>query len=239
MALPKLSTSPKYEITIPSTGEKTYFRPYLVREERVLLIASESGDEHQISKAAIDVIKACVDKDINDNDITTYDMEYLFCHIRAKSVGETSKMVITCTSPECDHSSEVNIPLEKVEVDTKNMPDAMIKMTDNIFIEMKHMTYFDILNNKHLAESSDETEQIYHSVITSIKSIKTDEEIISAKDETYEDLVEFVNSLSIPQFAKLQDFVLNSPQIALPFEWTCEVCKSENAVELRGILDFF
>lgn len=239
MALPKLNDVPKYEVTVPSTGEQTFFRPYLVREEKVLLIASESGDETSISKATIDLINACVDTELKNSNITTFDIEYLFCKIRAKSVGETSKMKMMCLSEECTHESDLDIRLEDVELTQHEKISNLIQLTDAVTIEMRYPSFNVTLNNKYIQEAESEAEIMYHTVISCIKSIMTEDERISADDENYDDLVEFVNEMTTEQFEKMKQFILNSPEVQLPINWKCEECGHENAFELKGLADFF
>ena len=126
MALPVLNEHPKYEVVIPSSNTKTTFRPYLVKEEKVLLMASETGDENLIAKATIDLIKSCVDEKIDEKNITIFDMEYLFCQIRAKSVGETANVILYCNDESCRHENLVSIPLDKVEVKDRGLVSNII-----------------------------------------------------------------------------------------------------------------
>ena len=148
MSLPKLNDTPLYDITIPSINLKTRFRPYLVKEEKVLLIALESEDEKQITKVIIDLIKACISEPIDEKKLTTFDMEYLFTQIRAKSVGETAKVILLCQSDTCQTSNEVSVPIAKAGVDLADGLDKNIDLTDDISIEMKYLSYYDILNAK-------------------------------------------------------------------------------------------
>lgn len=239
MALPVLNEVPKYDITIPSTGEKTTFRPYLVKEEKILLMASESNDEETIAKATIELIKHCVNSNINEKDLTDFDMEYLFCKIRSKSVGETAKMQMNCTHEDCVEGTEVDVPLDKVYIDIDKNISPIIDITDNVKIEMRYLTYYDYLNNNMLKNKETESELIFNIILSSIKSIMTDEDKIDAKDEPIEELINFVNNMTTTQFNKLKHFVENTPQVSLNINWTCESCKRENGLIVKGIMDFF
>ena len=119
MALPKLNDVPKYEITIPSTDKKVYFRPFLVKEQKVLLIALESQDEKQILQAVVDTIKACIYEDIEIDKLAIFDLEYIFLQIRGKSVGETADLIMKCR--ECNHENKVKVDLEEIKI--KKVPD--------------------------------------------------------------------------------------------------------------------
>ena len=112
MALPKLNSSPKYEMTIPSSGELVRFRPFLIKEEKTMLIAAETGDNRLILNSLLDTLKACVDAEINEKVLTTLDIEYMFLKLRAKSVGETTKVGIKCEK--CDHHNSLDININVI-----------------------------------------------------------------------------------------------------------------------------
>ena len=138
MALPKLNESPQYEMIVPSTGKKVKFRPYLVREEKILLMASESGDINQIMNAVINTVTACIDEDIQKDSLTTFDLEYLFIKIRSKSVGEKVSITLNCS--ECGEPHPSDIDLEEVKC-SKAKKTSLIKIDDKISIEMKYPSY--------------------------------------------------------------------------------------------------
>jgi hypothetical protein len=185
------------------------------------------------------LINACVDTELKNSNITTFDIEYLFCKIRAKSVGETSKMKMICLSEECTHETELDIRLDDVELTHEEKVSSLIPLTDVVTLEMRYPSFNVTLNNKHIQEAETEAEIMYHTVISCIKSIMTEDERISADDENYEDLVEFVNGMTTEQFEKMKEFILNSPEIQLPVTWVCEGCGHENSFELKGLADFF
>ena len=237
MALPKLNDTPKYDIIIPSTKMKTRFRPYLVREEKVLLLAIESEDTKQISNAVIDLIVACVDN-VSAKDLTTYDMDYLFCQIRSKSVGETSKLLIRCEDTECNHNTEVIIDISKAGVDLSEKIENMIPLNSQITVEMKHLSYYEameILDN----ETESETQTIENTVLRSLKAIHTEEERIDLKDESKENIKNFIDQMTSSQYLKLKKFVANTPRVKLKAEWNCEGCGKPQTMTLEGLQDFF
>jgi hypothetical protein len=238
MALPKLNDVPKYDIVIPSTKMKTRFRPYLVKEEKILLLALENGDIDKISNTVIDLIKTCVSDPINEKDLTTYDMDYLFCQIRSKSVGETVKLLIRCEDEECRHQTEVSVDLSKVGVDLPEKIDNMIEISPNIFVEMKHLSYYDLL---HSIGKNDKTETafVFDSVLNSIKAVHTEDERVDVKEESKESLENFVNSMTSSQYNKLKKFVLNAPRVSHNAEWDCASCGRHQTMKLEGLQDFF
>ena len=114
MALPKLNSTPKYEMNIPSTGETVRFRPFLIKEEKSMLIAAESGDNRTILLSLLDTLKACCDAEINENKLSTFDVEYMFLKLRAKSVGETTKIGVKCNN--CGHTNTLDVNIEEIEI---------------------------------------------------------------------------------------------------------------------------
>lgn len=237
MALPRLNETPMYNIVIPSTKLKTRYRPYLVKEEKLLLIALETDDEKQITEAIIDLIKACVEEEVDEKKLTTFDMEYLFTQIRSKSVGETAKILLLCQSNECDTTNEVLIPLGDVGVDLGDSINNIIPLTDKFSLEMRWLTYYDILNTK--IDENSPSKNVYNNIISSLVAVVTEDERILFEDEGYEATVDFVNNLTTSQFNKLKDFVDNAPQVKMNIEYKCKGCGHDNKITLRGMRDFF
>ena len=139
MALPKLNDMPKYSVTIPSSKQEVRIRPFVVKEEKILLIAMESQDPKQIANAILDTIVSCTEEQIDANSLTSYDVEYLFLQIRGKSVGEKSNVILKCM--ECGHDNEVTIDLGDIKIEG-NIPDKKIKITDQISLEMKPLVIY-------------------------------------------------------------------------------------------------
>ena len=155
MSLPKLNNVPKYKITVPSTNQEITFRPFLVKEEKILLIALESQDPKQIADAITDTVTSCIFEEINKKDLKSYDIEFLFLKIRAKSVGETSKLVFKCES--CETENEVSVNIDDIKLEVKQT-DNVVKITDNIHVEMKHPTFESISRNEKLITESPTTQ---------------------------------------------------------------------------------
>lgn len=236
MALPRLNEAPKYDIIIPSTKTKTRFRPYLVKEEKVLLLAMESGDTQQISHSVIDLIVSCVDN-ISAKDLTTYDMDYLFCQIRSKSVGETSKLLIRCEDDKCNHNTEVTIDISKAGVDLNKKIENMIQITPQVTIEMKHLSYYEAL--KIIDADKSETATVDDTVLKCLKAIYTEDERFDLKDETEENIKNFIEQMTSSQYMKLKQFVASTPQVTLKTEWDCKGCGKHQSITLKGLQDFF
>lgn len=232
MALPKLNDVPKYEITIPSTDKKVYFRPFLVKEQKVLLIALESQDEKQILQAVVDTIKACIYEDIEIDKLAIFDLEYIFLQIRGKSVGETADLIMKCR--ECNHENKVKVDLEEIKI--KKGPDKKFVLNDQFTIEMKYPSYEIILREDMNTDSV--VENIYNTVLLCMSCLYTKDDIIRFDEYTDEDKKEFMESLTSEQFDKIVTFVSNLPAIVYDLEYDCESCKHSNKETLRGIQDF-
>tara|TARA_R110000822_G_C15323863_1_gene493974 strand:- start:2520 stop:3230 length:711 start_codon:yes stop_codon:yes gene_type:complete len=235
MALPKLNDVPYYSITIPSTGMKTRFRPYFVREEKVLLIALETGDIQQISAATVDMISACIKDDIDNNMLTIFDIEYLFLKIRSKSVGEKIELNFNCTA--CEEENVVVINIDDIEVSNIDPKDKLIKLTDQVEVEMRYIPYIEATENIN-TEATSYAEIVFNNVLSSMYSVNTDEERLLISDETAEDVSTFVESLTTGQFNELRNFVENSPTVFADASFMCE-CGTHNEIPLRGMDDFF
>ncbi len=232
MALPKINTAPKYEAIVPSTKQAVRFRPYLVKEEKVLMMAMETQDQKQAMHAVVDTIEACVSDPIDKNKLTTFDVEYLFTRIRAKSVGETVKAGIKCES--CEHSNDVVIPIEDVIIDVPDI-DGKIEIADNINLVLRWPRYNDILD---LSEFKSQTEMTFAMIERCVESVETPEEKIMFKDESAADRMTFIESLSGDQFEKLKNFMEAMPQMKHTLDYKCVKCGHDNKLELQGMQDF-
>lgn len=235
MALPKLNNLPNYEVVIPSTQKRVKFRPFLVKEQKVLLMALESQDQKQILGAIVDTIKACCQEEISVKSLTSFDIEYIFVKIRSKSVGEKSKVNIKCTS--CEANNEIEIDLDQIDISDKNA-DKKIKLSEEYTLQMKYPTYIDILSNDKV-QASTAAEQIYSSIILAMDKLHTPNELIEMNAETWEEKETFIDSLTNEQFQKIVDFITNAPSLKYNLKFTCISCKHENEQLLSGIQDFF
>jgi len=229
MALPKLNDTPKYTLIVPSTGKELRYRPYLVREEKVLLIASSSEDPRQIMNAVYDTIAACVE-DVDVNTLTTFDLEYIFIQLRSKSTGETSDITIQC--PECNHKNTVTVQLDEI-VCTEANAETMIELSETIRVEMKYPSYRDIPTDT----SSDELG--FNLIASSIKTVFSGDERIDVEDEPFESVVAFLESMTQDQFAKVTAFFENSPTVKYDLPLVCQGCGAQNTIEIKGMQSFF
>lgn len=235
MALPKLNSAPVYEMTIPSTGQNVTYRPFLVKEQKNLLIAFESQNRRDLVRAVQRTIDACVEDDIANN-LTTFDVDYMFTKIRSKSVGETADILIPCS--ECETKNEVKVDLDDVSV-TDEIPEMMVPINEDVSVQMKFPTYDDFLGNTTLLDSSTVTEALIQLIITCMDSVLTDEERYSLRDETAEDVINFLESMTSEQFERVSQFANNIPNVTKTVSFSCESCGHENEKTLRGLDDFF
>ena len=232
--LPILAT-PKYDMIVPSTGEAITYRPYVVKEEKILLIAMESNDENQIEQAVIDVIQLCVESPINIDDLTTFDVEFIFVTLRSKSVGEGIKLAPKCKH--CEEVNEVKINLEEVKVtNLENKIDKHIKLTDDISIDLKWHTMKD--RQKELRNDS-ETQTVINMIVASLETIYSGEDIHVVKNATDKEVREFVESLNTDQFNEIVEVLANVPYLSYDMDYDCEKCGKENSISLNGLTDFF
>ena len=235
MALPLLNENPEYEMIIPSKQKKVNFRPFLVKEQKVLLIAFESQDKDQILKAMLNTLDACVDTDVKLRDLPSFDIDYMFTQVRAKSVGETADVRIKCK--ECEHENKVTIDLGSIEPPQNIEKEIVVELTDKYSLEMKYPNYTELFAT--IDENSNQTETIMKFMISCMVGLVTDEERISMKDETMAEKQKFLESLNASQFEKLTQFINNLPQLEQTVQFKCESCEAENTHRLRGLEDFF
>lgn len=234
--LDKIQT-PVYDIIIPSTGKKAKFRPFFVKEERALLAAYESEDPGVMLNTLLSVVENTVEpKSAFGRGLTTYDVEYIFTHIRSKSVGEFSTLVLRCdTCDDPDAKSLVNVDLRKVEVHRPLAGDSgLIKINDRMMIQMRSPTVATLSAHLQGAEVNK-----YDSVLEAIETIFIDEDVYHSAEETKEDMETFINTLTGKDFAKLEEFIDNNPYARIPVEYTCPVCKKEHKKFIKGLKNFF
>lgn len=233
MALPQLNTSPSYSTKVPSTGETIHYRPYLVKEEKVLMIAFETGDQKQALRAIVDTLKACIVEEVDLVNLCTFDIEYLFTQIRSKSVGETADITLPCS--ECESRTEVNISLQDINIDVGST-ENVIELTDNISIEMRYPAYRQVMNLD--VENSNETELGFTMLSSCITAILTEEERVDTSEVPQKEVMAFIEQMTTDQFKKVSEFLQNIPTLNQEVRFTCSSCGHENQTRLKGINDF-
>lgn len=235
MALPKLNDKPKYELIIPSSKQNVKFRPYLVKEEKVLMMALESQDKAASLNAVVDTISSCVQDEFDSSKLTLFDIEYMFIMIRSKSVGEVSQLGIKCK--QCEKTNEIAVRLDDIEVKQDRIVEKDIKLEENITLSMKYPNFNDVL--KFEDNNLTETEKTFMLIGKCMESIETEEENIMLKDVSDTEVNDFIESLNTEQFTKVKEYVENMPRVEKEIKFVCGGCETENTMVLSGIDDFF
>lgn len=238
MALP-IVNAPKYSMTVPSTGEMIEYRPYLVKEEKILMLAMESQDEISIMRAIIDTIGNCTDGKVDALHLTPQDIEYMFLQLRSKSVGETSKLKFKCS--ECDTYNEVQVNLSDVEApELKKGKDLIVEISDDIKIQMRYpdmAVAMDIMKTK--GDDTKTVDQAFDSIVSAIDIIYYGDETLYAKDHSKKELLDFVESMNNEQFQKLVGFIGDGASIKTQIVFDCSGCGHHNDREVKGLQNFF
>lgn len=235
MALPVVKGS-RYKTVIPSTGTEIEYRPYNVREEKILMIALESKDQKMVLRALKDVIESCVYEKINMDNFTLFDFEKLFLALRAKSVGEIVDLELNCQDEECNAVTPVSVNLEEIEL--SNLPESnVINIDKDIGVTLRFPGIKDIetYDESHLSS----TEGAFDLVIDCIDTIFDEEGVYDTKEEPRESVVAFVESLSSTQFKKIASFFENVPTLTHSIEYKCVKCSKETEIEVKGLQSFF
>jgi len=236
MALPKLNT-PTYELEVPSTDDKLKYRPFLVKEEKILLIAMESGKSEDIVQAVKDIVSECTFGKLDVSNLPMFDIEYVFLNIRAKSVGEVSKLKILCPDDKKTYAeTEVNLTEVQVQVDENHT--NKIELTDDMGMIMTYPTidlYAETgIQNVNASNMLD----LISSCILQIYE-KNGEKVYQAKDQTKKELIEFVEQLNTKQFKELQKFFDTMPKLKHTIKVKNPKTKKMSEITLNGLNDFF
>jgi len=235
MALPKINT-PTYELVVPSTSEEIRYRPFLVKEEKILLMAMESGDNKEIIRAIQDIVKECTYDKLKLSTMPMFDIEYLFLNIRAKSVGEITTLSLKCPDDE-KTTVKVDVNLTEIEVQTDKNHTNKIELTDEMGIMMKYPTIDSFAGDMSEINASNMLEVI-SGCIDSIYD-KGGEEVFEAKDQTKKELIEFIEQLNSKQFKNIQGFFDTMPKLKHTIKVKNPKTKKESEVVLQGLNDFF
>ena len=236
MALPRLDV-PTYELTIPSTDDKIKYRPFLVKEEKILLIAMESGETKDMLQAVKDIVDECTFNQLNLGNMPMFDIEYIFLNIRAKSVGEISKLKVLCQDDMKTYAN-VEIDLSEIQVQVSDDHTNKIELTDEMGVIMKYPT-IDSFNVNNIADiTTDNMLEVIAACIAQIYD-KKGEEVYDSKDSTQKELIEFVEQLNTKQFQDMQKFFDTMPALKHTITVKNPKTKKESKVTLTGLSDFF
>jgi hypothetical protein len=238
MPLPKIST-PTYELEIPSLKKKIRYRPFLVKEEKVLIIAMESEDSKQIANAVKTVISNCIlTKGVKVDDLATFDIEYLFLNIRGKSVGEEVEVLITCPD---DNETQVPtvINLDDIQIQTSVDHSKDIKLDENLILRMKYPSMTEFIKNNFSNENVMTVENTFDLIISCIDQIYSEEESWVASDCSKKELTEFIEQLTSNQFKEVEKFFETMPKLSHTITVKNPKTGVESEVVLEGLASFF
>ena len=238
MPLPKVST-PIYEMEIPSLKKNIKYRPFLVKEEKILIIAMESEDPKQITEAVKNVISNCIfTKGIKVDTLATFDIEYLFLNIRGKSVGETAEVLITCPD---DGKTQVpvSINLDDIQVKESDDHNRNIEIDENLCIRMRYPSIKEFIKNNFTRNGQISIDDTFDVIISCIEQIYNEEESWATSDCTKKEIIEFLESLSSKQFKKIEKFFETMPKLTHVIEVTNPNTGKENKIVLEGLTSFF
>ena len=236
MALPKLNT-PTYELEVPSTDEKIKYRPFLVKEEKILMIAMESKDNAQIVNAVKDIVTSCTFDELNIATMPMFDVEYIFLNIRAKSVGEISKLKILCPDDKKTYAN-AEVDLTEVEVHVDDKHTNKIELTDSMGMIMTYPTIDSFTETGIQTINAENMIEVISSCVLQIYE-DNGEKVFHAKDQTKKELAEFIESMNTSQFRKMQLFFDTMPKLKHTIKVKNPKTKKSNDVTLTGLNDFF
>ena len=237
MSLPKINT-PEYILNVPSTDEEITYRPFLVKEEKVLLVAQETGGEKSIYQAIKNLIKNCCFGKVDVDKLPMFDIEYIFLQIRAKSVGEITTLEVTC--PDDDETKvtiDVNLTHLKVDMDEKHNP--RIQLTDDIGLLMSYPNLADVLSMSKTEEDDNTVEKMFGMMQKCMYQVWQGEETHDAIDYSNKDKKDFLESLNHEQFEKIQTFFDTMPTVKYVTEVTNPKTKVKSEIILEGMNSFF
>ena len=238
MPLPKIAT-PTYELELPSTGATVKYRPFLVKEEKVLVIALESEDNKQITNAIKAVLKSCIlSKGLKVENLPTFDIEYLFLNIRGKSVGEEIEVNITCPDDE-KTQVPITLDLDDIKVQKNDKHNNQIKLDDNLMMELKYPSLDQFIKNNFDFDEKNQMEQSFDLIGTCIDKIYNEEEVWATADCTKKEVKEFLESMNSSQFKEIENFFETMPKLSHTIKVTNPKTKVESEVVLEGLASFF
>ena len=239
MPLPKIST-PTYELELLSTGKKIKYRPFLVKEEKILIIALETEDTKQISNAIVQILSECIlTRGVKVKDLSTFDIEYLFLNVRAKSVGETVEVNVTCPD-DGETTVQMEIELDSIKVKKDPSHSNIIKLDDNLSMKLKYPSLDQFVeNNFEVADGDNDVDKSLTMITSCIDIVYDSEESWNASDCSKKELKEFVEQMNTKQFKEIENFFVTMPKLSHTVKVKNPNTKVESEVVLEGLVSFF
>ena len=240
MPLPTITT-PTYELNLPSTGKKIKYRPFLVKEEKILILALETRDQNQITNAVKDVLKKCViTRGLKIDDLPTFDIEYLFLNIRAKSIGEDINMIVTCPD---DRKTEVDVTVYVDEIKVIKSKEHVkdITLDKDMTLRMKYPSLNQFIETNFDTEEESQTtvDKTFQLIADCMDTVYTKEDAWDSKDYSPNERLEFIEQLSSKQFKQVEKFFATMPKLSHTIEVTNPNTKKKSKIVLEGLADFF
>ena len=245
MALPKLK-SPIFELTLPSTNASVKYRPFLVKEQKILLMALESQEQGEMFRAIKQIIGNCAIDEIDVDELPMFDLEYFFLRLRAKSIGEQVDLRLghanktNSKGKTCEHLHDYKLNIMEVEVQKPedHNPKIQLDVENNIGICLKYPTIA-LADKMQAAQNQSQIESIVAVICESVDYIYDAENVYPSSESTPEEISAFINDLSQEQFAKVTQFFQTMPKLKHTIKWTCPACGCEDSAELEGMASFF
>ena len=237
MPLPKIST-PTYELEIPSTKKKIRYRPFLVKEEKILIIAMESQSDTEIANAVKDVLSTCIlTKGVKVDSLSTFDIEYLFLNIRGKSVGEDVEVLVTCPD---DNKTKVpvRVNLDDIQIITSKDHNRDIKLDDQLMMRMKYPSINEFIKS-NFTTNEIKPEDTFDLIISCIEQVYNEEESWSTSDCTKEEMNDFLDQLNSNQFKEIEKFFETMPKLSHTIKVKNPKTNVENSIKMEGLSAFF
>ena len=229
MALPSIVT-PEFITTVPSTGQQIKYRPFLVKEEKILLMAMEGKDTNEIQNAIMMILNNCILEDIEVDKLATFDVEYLFMQLRAKSVGEQIEVKIGHSHENCSARTDIAINVDDIKV-VGEVSDGKIMLTDTVGVKVRYP------NLKDLSKVTNDSESLFRLIYNCVEYVYDMEEVYN--DFSEKEIEEWLNTLNQAQFKKISDFFNAVPRLSHEVTWKCETCGETDKVTLEGLQSFF
>jgi hypothetical protein len=231
MGLPRLET-PTYELIQPSTGKKIRYRPFLVKEHKVLLTMSEAGED-EVARIVKELVDVCTFNQLKVSELPHFDVEYIFMLLRAKSIGEQVDVVITCNK--CGEKYDASFNIENITIEKQDKITDKVMITETIGIQLKYPTFDSVVK----IFESDDIKSIFGLIKSCMVGVFDSDNFYDIKDQSDEEVEEFLESLTKDQFSKIEQFFVDSPKIVQNIETDCPHCKFHNFSSIKGLRNFF
>jgi len=238
MPLPKINT-PTYELVLPSSGKKIKYRPFLVREEKILIMALETEDVKQITDSVIQILNSCIlTKGVDITKLATFDIEYLFLNVRSKSVGETVEIILTCPD---DNKTTVptSIDIDSIKIKKDRKHKDTIKLDDNLSLKLKYPSMQQFIENNFEASDKNEVSNTLDMIVSCMDVIFNEEESWPASESTKKELEDFVDQLNTKQFKMIENFFATMPKLTHTVKVKNPKTNVESTIVLEGLAAFF